>query len=74
MSESQQSTMGGASKYAKVWSYYVLIYLIWYLQEFKVPPHFPETLRDLVREILRNQPKNGFEIYKFGKDMQLFWL
>jgi hypothetical protein len=35
-----------------------------YSKEFSVPPEFPELLRDLTREILRNQPK---DINRFGK-------
>lgn len=35
-------------------------------QSFTVPPEFPDTLRTLVREILRNQPQSGHEINKFG--------
>lgn len=35
-----------------------------YAKEFKVPDGFDEVLRNLTREILRNQPEN---INKFGK-------
>lgn len=50
-------SVGGSSKYAKA---------------FTVPPEFPETLRTLVREILRNQPQSAHEIHKFGKNYFFF--
>ena len=35
-----------------------------YSQEFQVPKEFPDVLRNLTREILRQQPK---DINKFGE-------
>jgi hypothetical protein len=35
-----------------------------YSREFKIPSEFPEILRELTREILRNNPK---DINRFGK-------
>lgn len=58
MSENSIS-VGGSSKYAKA---------------FTVPQEFPETLRTLVREILRNQPQNAHEIHKFGTSFLSFSL
>eukprot|EP00602_Paraphysomonas_sp_CaronLab_P001131 CAMPEP_0185019908 /NCGR_PEP_ID=MMETSP1103-20130426/2500_1 /TAXON_ID=36769 /ORGANISM="Paraphysomonas bandaiensis, Strain Caron Lab Isolate" /LENGTH=74 /DNA_ID=CAMNT_0027550473 /DNA_START=70 /DNA_END=294 /DNA_ORIENTATION=- len=46
-----ENTVGGSSKYAKA---------------FTVPPEFPESLRTLVREILRNQPQSALDIHKFA--------
>jgi hypothetical protein len=43
-------------------------------QAFKVPPEFPDTLRTLVREILRNQPQSALEINKFGKHLRIILL
>ena len=50
-SESGATVLGGSSKYAKA---------------FKIPDQLPETIQDLTREILRNQPKSEREIYIFG--------
>lgn len=35
-----------------------------YSQEFQVPKEFPDVLRNLTREILRQQPK---DVNKFGE-------
>jgi hypothetical protein len=54
----------------------VIIYTSHLNQAFAVPPEFPETLRTLVREILRNQPQNAHEIHKFGELLQeiMYWI
>jgi hypothetical protein len=36
-----------------------------YSKDFEIPEKFPEILRNLTREILREQPK---DINKFGKN------
>jgi len=43
-----------------------------YSKEFSIPPEFPELLRDLTREILRNQPKdiNRFAYDFFSNELQ----
>jgi hypothetical protein len=61
-------SVGGSSKYAKVCPSLISLSITHLIRHeaFTVPPEFPETLRTLVREILRNQPQNATEIYKFG--------
>jgi hypothetical protein len=41
-----------------------------YSKEFKIPEGFDEILRNLTREILRNQPE---DINKFGESFRLLF-
>ena len=76
------SQMGGTSKYFPIAIVFpmshvhcticeVIIIVFRFAKEFRVPPGFVDVLRNLTREVLRNN-QEGLDINKFGNQLICF--